>query len=785
MQPIITCLGARGARWPAEAIEASTGLSPLEGDESLLEGALERIGWTGAWATPLAVVRAGDADAARAQLEERQTGRYGLITLSEEIPPAYAIAIATLEAEGRAGTALVVPADHRAEDGEAYRTALKAALESAQAGRVALVSARGRAAGDETTLIQGKAAGPSPWTHRLAGQRNDEARQWAWRNTGIVCTGADAWLGLLERRRAGAAARARAMHARALRGEDTLHIRPERGLDPTPEEWARPGEHRTDAHPDTVMVGTQAGWERVETWQGQAKWENEKALSRARASGALHVATRETLARVGPEQSSKAVIVNATERLIVVDTARGTLVERIGARPLDPGKVRAATQSPIPAPARGGSLEGALHAEMDKRTTPGGGASAKARERACIERWAASAEPAFEEALAQATVSIPFRADTPPSAWGEVARGWKARMEARLEAIGARGAVLSPARAEAAQGALAQVGSEAARKARRALARRQGIGLEEAMERVRARCARTASGRIERAWTIDALVRLSKMEQAQWSHIERMPHWLIHAAAHDAAVLATPPREWAARAAAHAGGEAPPDEETVWAAIVGRIGRGLRHWRSRDAAPPLRAAWACATHGVEIESEAMWALAIIESAAGWSDPAGTPLETIAAQMLARGAHTLERVEEKVRARAIETLAQAGWGRAEGAAALDAADATWRARAQPHQSKRAHRSELVLGRGVARVVLRYTSITRMVGGMGAARRARAWRTARVLRELRAHSAVEVALGAGPDATPVGWRKRRGGGGRWPIEAQCENAREVLEACLPDR
>ena len=782
MQPIIVCLGARGARWPAEALEATTALTRLEGEESLLEGALARIGWTGTWGAPLVVVRAGDADTARAQLEEREARGYRLIGLAEEIPAADAIAIAVLEAGRRNATALIVPADHRADRREDYRRTLEAALESARTGRVALVGAHGRAAPGEQVLVEGKVAGPSPRVRHIAGQREGQAGRRAWRNTAIACARADAWLAWLERRRAGAAARVRAMHARALRGKDMLYVRPEREYRPSTEEWTRLGEHPADAHPESVMVTTEMGWERVETWQGQAKWEREKALTRARASGALHIATRETLARVGPEQASKAVIVNATEGLIVVDTARGTLVERVGTTPLTTAQVRAATESPVAAPAHHPSLERALHAEMDKRTTPASGASARARERACIERWAAQAGPAFEEAFAQATVTLPYRAMSPPSACGEVGREWKRRMEARLEAAGARGAVLSHARAEAAEAALLRVWSEATAQALRALRQRQGIGLGEVMERVLARCERTAGRRVERAWTLEGLVRLSKADHAQWTQIKAMPHWLIHAAAHDAAVFEGPAAEWAARAAARAGGEAQAHTRSGWTAQVARIGRGLRHWRSRDATPPLRTAWACATHGVEIASEAMWALALMEGPRGWEQIEGEALEQIAGTMRAQGARTFEAIEASVRARAIGTLCGGGWARAQAQSALEAADAAWEAQAAAHLAGRERKAELVLGGAGARVVLRYTSITRMVGGLKG--RPGRWRTERVLQELRAHSAMEVALSTEASAAPVGWRKRRGGGrARWPVDAQCAVAQAVLEAHLP--
>lgn len=133
IRPVILCGGAGARLWPLSRLERPKPLVALNGHGSLLQQTALRVADPDAFASPMVVTGAEDADAVEAQLAA--AGVTPDLTVLEPAPrgTAAAIALAALASEPDS-LLLVLPSDHAVGDEAAFRSAVAAAAPSAAEG---------------------------------------------------------------------------------------------------------------------------------------------------------------------------------------------------------------------------------------------------------------------------------------------------------------------------------------------------------------------------------------------------------------------------------------------------------------------------------------------------------------------------------------------------------------------------------------------------------------------------------------------------------------------------
>jgi mannose-1-phosphate guanylyltransferase len=127
MQALILAGGSGTRFWPLSRRVSPKQFLALEGGRSLLQATVDRqrplIEPRDVWVSTTAAL----ADGVRAQLPEVPAGQVLAEPVGRDTAPAIGWALRSMPAAAREGVVAVLPADHRVEDGAAFRSTLEAA----------------------------------------------------------------------------------------------------------------------------------------------------------------------------------------------------------------------------------------------------------------------------------------------------------------------------------------------------------------------------------------------------------------------------------------------------------------------------------------------------------------------------------------------------------------------------------------------------------------------------------------------------------------------------------
>ncbi|MEA3033989.1 MAG: mannose-phosphate guanylyltransferase, partial [Sphingomonadales bacterium] len=160
--PVILAGGSGIRLWPLSRIDRPKQLVALHGGGTLLQQTAQRVRDPVCFAPPIVVASAAQADAVEEQLEAGETPPRLLILEPEPRGTAAAVALAAIASPD--ALLLVLPSDHVVGDEAAFRRAVAAAREPAEAGKLVCLGAEpDRAETGYGWIKRGEALGAGAW----------------------------------------------------------------------------------------------------------------------------------------------------------------------------------------------------------------------------------------------------------------------------------------------------------------------------------------------------------------------------------------------------------------------------------------------------------------------------------------------------------------------------------------------------------------------------------------------------------------------------------------------